>query len=67
MKKRGMIISNFVCPDCSSIFPLMRKQGQMRMDGHKKTLWCPFCKRKRQFEEIKPGQFFEKQDGAVIF
>ena len=45
-------IHDFKCPDCGNIIPLARKKSRRRGRGHKKDIFCPFCKEMKTFTEI---------------
>lgn len=62
-----MDLSTFVCPDCGKTFPLMRNHGEQRKRGHKKDIWCPYCKDTKQFIEVRKRDCFVKDDGDVIY
>lgn len=51
--------SNCICPDCGNIFPIPRKKYRQRERGHIKTLWCPFCKREQDMQEIRSMDFIK--------
>ena len=33
------------CPICNKKFPIARKKSKKRNNGHKKDIWCPFCRK----------------------
>lgn len=39
------------CTVCGGTFPIQRRASRKRPKGHVKTMWCPWCKRVRQFRE----------------
>jgi len=53
MKKRQMVLSNFICMECGKNFPIMRPVGRQRERHHIKDIWCPFCGRVQKFMEIR--------------
>ena len=53
MKKRNdSIIAYYKCPDCQNVLSIPRQGGRRRERGHKKDLWCPFCKEDKTFVEV---------------
>lgn len=43
-KRKPMVMSLFVCPECGLEMPLPRIHGSQREKGHIKDLYCPICK-----------------------
>lgn len=41
------------CPICGNVFPIFRKQSNLKEKGHKKKLWCWKCKKERNFIETE--------------
>jgi len=66
-KQRFMDLSNFVCPTCGNVFPIMRSHGRKREAGHIKDIWCPFCKTDQKFLEVKKGEAYKRNNGKVIY
>lgn len=66
-KRRYMVTSNFVCPECGMIMPLPRNHGNRRESGHIKDLYCPRCKETRKFTEIARKNAYTTLDGKVIY
>jgi transposase-like protein len=53
MKKRNdATIAYYKCPECKKVLSVPRQIGRRRERGHKKDLWCPFCKAERTFVEM---------------
>ena len=65
-KQRFMDLSMFICPECGKQFPLMRNHGQQRERGHKKDIWCPFCKAERTFNEVRRTDCYEN-NGKFVY
>ena len=42
----------YKCPTCSNMLSIPRQIGRQRGKGHKKDLWCPFCKEDKKFVEM---------------
>ena len=47
-----MYQTSLICPECGSVFPIMRKQSELRKQFHIKTLYCPFCEKLTDHIEI---------------
>ena len=67
MRTNKFEISNFICPDCGSMFPLPRPQSCRRKKEHIKDLWCPHCKKIVKTIEIRPKDVFATYDGRIIY
>ena len=39
----------FRCPSCGETMYADKKKGKMTGDGHIKTMYCPYCKARRDF------------------
>ena len=44
-RRRWMVTSTFVCPECDTEIPLPREHCTQREKGHIKDLYCPKCKK----------------------
>lgn len=47
LSTRDLFVSEIhycTCPKCKKKFPISRKKNKKRQNGHKKDIWCPFCK-----------------------
>jgi len=66
MKRLHYVISDFVCQECDTVFPLPRNQGRQRKHGHVKDIWCPRCKRETKFKEIKNKENYKTMEGELI-
>lgn len=54
MKKRNdAVISYYKCPSCGKVLSIPRQSGKLRGRGHKKDIWCPFCKEEKTFVELE--------------
>lgn len=42
-RRNGFEISMCTCTGCNNIFPIPRRKSNRRKNGHKKTIYCPFC------------------------
>lgn len=65
--KRRYTISNFMCTECEFIIPLPRRREKQREKGHIKDIYCPNCKTKRKFREIRYVDIYKTLDGEVIY
>lgn len=65
-RRRWMVTSTFVCPECDTEIPLPREHCTQREKGHIKDLYCPKCKKKQKFKEYNYKQFYKTLDGEVI-
>lgn len=52
-----MTRSDFYCPVCGAMTPLIRKSGGQRELGHHKKLWCFKCKCERNMTEVRAKDF----------
>lgn len=59
MRKRRFEISRLFCPVCENKFPIPRRKDKRRKNGHKKDIWCPYCKEVKTMIEIKDGELKE--------
>ena len=50
-KRKDIYISYLRCGDCGAVFPIPRKKGARREQGHIKDLWCFRCKKITKFLE----------------
>lgn len=47
------IKTDLICPECGSVFPIMRKQSKQKKIFHRKWLFCPKCKKETNHIETK--------------
>ncbi len=66
MKRCLYVISNFICQECGTEIPLPRCHGRQRAHGHIKDIWCPCCKKKSKFKEIKHKENYKTMEGELI-
>ena len=66
MKRYLYVISNFICQECSNEIELPRCHSRQREHGHIKDMWCPFCKQKTKFKEIKYKEHYKTMTGELI-
>lgn len=66
MRESRYEISNFVCPECGTEFPIPRQKAKRRPEGHIKDLWCPHCKKTQKMIEIRPRDFVKNMSGEII-
>ena len=64
MRKREYIISELKCPVCGQIMTVPRYKSAKREKGHIKTMFCPICKKKRQFRQL--DEWGRDDDGKRI-
>ena len=43
-KRRNYVICTLRCNDCGSKFPILRRKGWLKKNGHIKDLYCYVCK-----------------------
>lgn len=53
MKKRQMTERRFKCPDCQAVMTAYKSSAKRTAAGHKKTMWCPWCKAEKNFIQIR--------------
>lgn len=59
-RTKAVIGSDFYCLNCGKRgIPLMRKKSHLRSGGHRKKLYCPYCKMEVNHIEIR--NFNEKE------
>ena len=46
-------LRRFRCPDCSKEMYAPKRGGKRTTPGHLKRLWCPFCKKIQNMEQIE--------------
>ena len=66
-KRRNMINSDFICPECGTVIPLPRIHGRRREKNHIKDLYCPRCKEVRKFKEISKKDYYVNGNGEVVY
>ena len=52
-KRSSREIRIFCCPVCGGIMYAPKKSCGRTVIGHKKKLWCPYCRREKNFEQIE--------------
>ena len=62
MTKNKYEVHALVCPDCANKMYVPRKLSRLREEGHIKTMWCPYCKAQKQFEETR---YFEDEEEVI--
>lgn len=45
------MLTRLYCDACHGMVMIQRKRGRGRKRGHKKTMWCPWCKGVRRFTQ----------------
>lgn len=58
MPKELTIVSDLMCLDCGSVFPIRRKTLHQKKEGHIKDLYCPTCKTETKHFELKDKDKF---------
>lgn len=53
MRKRKYKIRSFRCPECNKTMYASKNVGNMTASGHKKVMWCPYCKTFRGMIQIE--------------
>lgn len=64
---RGLEISDCICTECGTLFPIPRNRGNRRENGHIKDIWCPHCKKITKFKEHKKNQYMMLADGRIMY
>lgn len=66
-KRSNYTISYCMCPNCGKGFPIPRMGNRVREKGHKKDLWCPFCKETVTMSEMRDCDFCFRVGGKNGF
>lgn len=53
MKRQPVFERWFKCPKCSALLSAYKSAAKKTAAGHIKTMWCPWCKKERDFIQIK--------------
>lgn len=54
MKRQKSVQRDFYCLRCGkATIPIMRHVGHSHQQGHRKKLWCPWCKTEMNCMEIR--------------
>lgn len=56
MRKRRIVQNAVVCPSCGQKIEFWRYATHQHKAGHRKPMWCPFCKKRQKMIEIKKEQ-----------
>lgn len=81
MKRRRTERRDFYCLKCGKeTIPIMRNVGHLREQGHRKKLWCPWCKTEvncieiRTYDELMDfkerfanGEFTEEANASIEY
>ncbi len=68
MKKSVADMTNLICLECGSAFPLFRRTNRQKTTGHIKDLWCIKCEKITKHYEVKNIDIFlfpDYQDDEV--
>lgn len=58
--------SEFICQTCGNRnYPIVRKYGQQRENGHIKNLWCTSCQKRTKNLEIKENTGYFTMAGWI--
>ena len=52
MRKRQFEMRTFRCPKCKGVIKAAKRKNRLTAKGHIKTMWCPWCKEERDFEQV---------------
>lgn len=63
---RCFTISYFHCPECDKILTVPRMKYGIREKGHKKNIWCPFCKKEQTMKENRYCDNYRNALGEVL-
>ena len=79
-KGRSYVRSDFYCPNCGKSVSIQRRKGYQRASGHRKKMYCPWCrntlnmiecKTQDDIEEFKErffaGEFAEEVKASIEF
>lgn len=58
MSKYKTIPIDLVCLSCGNVNVIQRKIGNLKKQGHIKTMYCPFCKTINQHYEVRDVSSF---------
>lgn len=59
MKKGNCKSTDLVCLQCGNIMTISRKEKKQKKVGHIKDMYCPYCKDKVKFFEVKDISIFK--------
>ena len=65
-KRKPMMMSLFVCPECGLEMFLPGIHGSQRGKGHIKDIYCFKCKDVKKFKEYKYKESYRKLVGDII-
>lgn len=46
------VMTELICTGCGEIISIQRKYNKLKLIGHIKDMYCPYCKDNRKFIEI---------------
>ena len=52
MRKTSFLLSSLKCQECGNEISIPRRLDRVRKKGHIKTMYCPYCQKERDFEEL---------------
>ena len=53
MKKRDVTERRFKCTECNTVMTAYKSSARRTVEGHIKTMYCPWCKANRQFVQFR--------------
>jgi len=53
MRKVKTVLTYLECPECKFEYVISRKESNQKKIGHIKHMYCPKCRRKQGFIELK--------------
>lgn len=51
--RKEIYIRRFRCPDCGKEMYAHKRSNHKTKAGHKKWLWCPWCKAVKNMEQVE--------------
>ena len=58
--KQKTVVTDLICSDCGTIFPISRKEASQRNNLHIKDLFCYKCNKITKFIELKDAPIMKK-------
>lgn len=63
-RHNNFTVSKCYCPECNSAMMVPRSRNREKF--HKKTIWCPVCKKKQIMTEIRDFDFVRNAYGEIL-
>lgn len=52
LRKQSVTERRFKCPTCNFVATAYKKSSRRTSKDHIKTMWCPFCKKEKDFKQL---------------